>query len=230
MDEPMKRPTMNNISAAAEEAVSEAETSGRAQVFVDCDPEYRQAKITVGSSFRTWNPKGTETYCAEYTGRAVPLTAVYLHEVAHPEPRLNAGVARDKITDALENEWDLYVGYHTPEPEAIPRSAEDLNWAARTAHGIHGKRSVSLWKERSTKPGGELYFLWVSAEMPRRDPPGAVQKVTDLCEFDGDYDYKEVAGRIAKAVRRYLVVDDPNPLWSHNCFQHHMQYRCPPKA
>lgn len=227
MDEPMKRPTIKDISDAAEEAAGEAETSGRAQVFLDCDPEYKQAKITVGSNFRAWNPKGTETYCTQYTRRAVPLTAVYLHEMVHEEPRRNADVAKDKITEALESEWDLYVGYHSPGPEAMPRSVEDLNWAARTAHGIHGKRTVSLWRERRLEAEDGLYFFWVSADMAGRDPPGAVQE-TDLCSFEGDYDYKEMAGTIERAVREYLMVDDLNPLWSHDCFLHHMQYKYPP--
>ena len=39
---------MKNISDAAEEAVGEAQMSGRAQVFLDCDPDYKQAKVTVG--------------------------------------------------------------------------------------------------------------------------------------------------------------------------------------
>lgn len=227
MDEPMKQPDMMNISDAAKQAAGEAEMSGRAQVFLDYDPDYKQAKITVGSNFRAWNPKGTETYCAEYTRSAVPLTAIYLHEMVHEEPWRNTNVAKDKIIEALESEWDLYVGYHTPEPEVIPRSMEDFNWAARTAHGIHGKRTVSLWRECRLKREDELYFFWVSADMVKRDPPGAVQ-VTDLCSFEGDYDYKEMVDVIGKAVREYLVVDDLNPLWSHDYFLHHMQYKYPP--
>lgn len=230
MDESMKKPDMKNISDAAEEAAGEAQMWSRAQVFLDCDPDYRQAKITVGSNFRAWNPKGTETYCSEYTERAMPLTAVYLHEMIHEEPWRNANVAKDKIIEALNGEWDLYVGYYMAGDEVIPRPVGDFNWAARTAHGIRGKRTVSLWRERRLEREDELYFFWVSADVPERNPPGAVEKAVDLCSFDGDCDYKEMIDRIGKAVREYLVVDDLNPLWSHHCFLHHMQYKYPLKA
>lgn len=226
----MKQPDTKNISDAAKEAASVAEMQGRVQIFLDCDPEYRQAKITVEGMTRVWNPQDTKTYCSEYTERAIPLTAIYVHEMIHKESGLNVDVAKDKIIKALNNEWDLYVGYHAPGPEIIPLSVDDLNWAARTAHGIHGKRTVSLWRECVQEPDDELYFLWVSADMLERDPPGAVKKVTDLCKLYGDYNYKEVVDKIAKAVREYLIVDDLNPLWSHHCFQHHIQYQYPPKA
>ena len=228
MDESMKPPTQNNISDAAGEAADEAEIRGHVQVFLDCDPEYRQAKITVEGMTRAWNPKSTETYCTEYTERAMPLTAVYRHEMIHEESRLNTDVAKDKISDALESEWELYVGYYTSEPEAIPRSVQDFDWAVRTAHGISGKRTVSLWRECRLKREDELYFLWVNNDSSKRSPPGAVQKVTDLQTFEGYCDRKQMADIIGKILREYMVVDDLNPLWSHNCFLHHMQYKYPP--
>lgn len=46
-----------------------------------------------------------------------------------------------------------------------------------------------------------------------------------LCSFDGDSDYKGTADAIAKALREYTVVDDLNPLRSHDRFLHHMQYK-----
>lgn len=142
IDEPMRKPDMKDISDAAEQAAGEAEMSGRAQVFLDCDPDYRQVKITVGSNFRAWNPKGTETYCTEYTRRTVPLTAVYLHEMVHEEPRRNANAAKDKISGRWKASGTCTSGTTPRSPEVIPRSVEDFNWAARTAHGIHGKRTV----------------------------------------------------------------------------------------
>ena len=39
-----------------------------------------------------------------------------------------------------------------------------------------------------------------------------------------------MADIIGKALREYLVVDDMNSLWSHNCFLHHMQYKYPPET
>lgn len=223
-DEPIKGPTMKNIADAAEQAVSKAQTSGRAQIFLDCDPEYRQAEITVESGMRVWDRKGIESYCREYTERAMPLAAIYLHEVIHEESRRNANAVIDIIIKALKEQWDLYIGYYQlRDEEVIPRSVEDLNWAARTAYGTSGKRTVSLWKESETDMDDEQHFLWVSSE-PLKDPPGAVEKVADLHTFEGDYDYKEVLGTIADAVRERLAVDDPNPLWSYYCFLHHSQY------
>lgn len=70
----------------------------------------------------------------------------------------------------------------------------------------------------------------MSADLAKRDPPRAVQKATDLCTLEGDYDYKEMVGIIGTAVRKCLVVDDLNPLWSHDCFLHHMQHKYPPEA
>ena len=229
MDESMRQPTQMNISNAAEEAAGAAEMQGRVQVFLDCDPEYRQAKITVEGMTRAWNPKSTEAYCSEYTERVIPLTAVYRHEMIHEEPRLNTNIAKDKISDALESEWELYVGYYNSEPEVILRSVQDFDWAVRTAHGISGKRTVSLWRERRLKREDELYFLWVSDDSSKMSPPRAVQ-VTDLQTFEGDCDRKQMADSIGKALREYMVVDDLNPLWSHNCFLHHMQYKYPPET
>lgn len=227
-DEPIKGPTMKNVADAAEQAVSKAETTGRAQIFLDCDPEYTQAEIVVESGMRVWDRRGIESYCREYTERAMPLVSVYSHEIIQDESRHNANIARDKIIKALQEQWDLYVGYYQlRDEEVIPRSVEDLNWAARTVYGTSGKRTVSLWKESETDTDEGQYFLWVSGEPLERDPPGAVGKVADLHTFEGDYDYKEVVGTIADAAREHLAVDDPNSLWSYHCFLHHSQYNQP---
>ena len=190
-----------------------------------CDPEYRQAEIIVESGMRVWDRRGAESYCREYTERAMPLVAVYLHEIVHEEARHNAKVVVDIIIKSLEEQWDLYVGYYQlRDEEVIPRSVEDLNWAARTVYGTSGKRTVSLWKDSDVDAGEGQYFLWVSGELPKGDPPGAVRKAADLHTFEGDHDYKEVIGTIADAVRKHLAVDDPNSLWSYHCFLHHSQY------
>ena len=121
---------------------------------------------------------------------------------------------------------DLHVRYCTPEPDAATKSVKNFSWAVRTAHRIHGKRTVSLRWERGPEPDDGPYFFWASAVLGKR-PPGAVQKAADLCELDGDYGYGKMANAIVKAARRHLPVDDPHPPRTRNYFRHHVQYKHP---
>ena len=102
----IQKPTKNEIWDAAEIAVSETESLGRVQLFLDCDRMRKKAKITVESMFKA----GQQMLTPEYGPRAIPLTAIYSSELGRKNEREDVVAAVDKIEAALEMEWELYVG------------------------------------------------------------------------------------------------------------------------
>ena len=222
---PLDKPTMHDITRAAERAIAEVMVAAHAQLFLDHDPGSGQARITVGNSWGACNQRGAQAYCAEYTERAMPLAAVYAHQLIEGDDKFNMAATKDIIINALHDQWDLYVGYYSDTDDVFPRFLDDVHWAARTAAAIPGERTVSLWMDYMHNADDWRYFLWVTRELSWKSPPGAVRDVKDLAVLRGDYSAQAIAAKISKALQNHFPDVDLDAVWSHYCPLHHRQYK-----
>lgn len=220
----MDKPARREIMDAAATAMDEVSAAGYAQVFLDHDRGSDRAKITVGSSMRGWDGETARASCPEYTGRAMPLTTIFLHQLVEGDADFSMTVTADAITDALDDKWDVYVGYYTGSKELFPRHQADINWAARTASNIPDRRTISLWMDY-VEGYDWCYFLWVTREIHRVNPSGSVKYVKDLVFLNGDRTVHHITARITQALRDYFEHADLNTDWSYHCPVHHYQYK-----
>lgn len=224
----MDKPALHDITEAAEQAVDEIMRHGYAHLFLDHDKGKDRVKVVIDSSDRPWNPGSTTTHSTKYTETAMPLVNIYHHQMPAKEySRDNTNAAKDIILEALDRQWDIYVGYYLEDGAgpAFSRVDEDFNWALRTAGTIHGARTISLYMDRTLDPEAARYFLWVSPHLREMVPPGAVKRVATLCTLEGDYPPERLAEMLSASLKEYFGGIDLDRIWSYDCSLYHYQYK-----